>query len=106
MIAVGDGLLCPAEPGETKDLTHERRCREHDKQAQSQMPLSEQQEVSLLGIAAIFAGSTVFACLHYIYGKIRGTLKPGGTVAMAPYVFIATVIYLVFFWGAFDFLGM
>lgn len=59
-----------------------------------------------LGIAAIFAGSTVFACLHYIYGKIRGTLKPGGTVAMAPYVFISTVIYLVFFWGAFDFLSM
>ena len=46
MIAVGDGLLCPAESGETKDLTHERRCREHGEQAQGQMPLSEQQEVT------------------------------------------------------------
>ena len=53
----------------------------------------------LYGILAVFVLTTLISGAHLVALMLMRKKKPGDTVAMGPYIAVATGVYLVFLWG-------
>lgn len=51
------------------------------------------------GVILIFAATAVFSATHMVYLLLRRRIKRTDYLPMAPYISIATGVYLLFFWG-------
>ena len=55
--------------------------------------------VGIYGIVTIYILATAFTAIHYAILIMQRKHKKGKPMPFAPYVFIATTIYLIFLWG-------